>query len=121
VSTLNTLTQSSDRQAGRTPLAPTRPRVGLSPTIPFIAAGTRPDPAVSVPSANATRPAATATALPELEPPATRSPPNTLSHAPYGERVPVRPVANWSRLVLPTTIAPASSSRRTLPASNPGR
>ena len=27
----------------------------------------------------------------------------TLSGAPYGERVPVRPVANWSRLVLPTS------------------
>ena len=33
------------------------------------AAGTRPDPAVSVPSASGTRPAATATAEPELDPP----------------------------------------------------
>ena len=33
------------------------------------AAGTRPDPAVSVPSAKLTRPAATATPEPELEPP----------------------------------------------------
>ena len=49
---MNTLTQSSDRQAGTTPLVPTSPRVGLSPTIPFSAAGTRPEPAVSVPSAN---------------------------------------------------------------------
>ena len=32
-------------------------------------AGTRPEPAVSVPSAKLTRPAATATAEPELEPP----------------------------------------------------
>jgi len=79
---LNTDTQSSERQAATTPLVETSPRVGLSPTMPFIAAGTRPDPAVSVPSANGTRPAATATALPELEPPDTRSPPNTLSHAP---------------------------------------
>lgn len=79
---MNTLTQSNDRQAGSTPLAPTRPRVGLSPTMPFIAAGTRPEPAVSVPSANGTSPAATATALPELEPPETRSPPYTLSQAP---------------------------------------
>ena len=75
---------------------------------------------MSVPSANETSPAATATALPELEPPETRSPPNTLSQAPYGERVPVSPVANWSRLVLPTTIAPASSSRRTLFACRVG-
>ena len=34
------------------------------------AAGTRPEPAVSVPSAKETSPAATATAEPELEPPA---------------------------------------------------
>ena len=79
---MNTLTQSSERQAGTTPLVPTSPRVGLSPTIPFIAAGTRPEPAVSVPSANATSPAATATALPELDPPEIRSPPKTLSRAP---------------------------------------
>ncbi len=50
--------------------------------MPFSAAGTRPEPAVSVPSANGTTPAATATALPELDPPEIRSPPNTLSHAP---------------------------------------
>ena len=33
-----------------------------------------------------------------------------LVHAPYGERVPTRPAANWSRLVLPSAIAPASTS-----------
>ena len=98
----------------------TSPRVGFSPTIPLSAAGTRPDPAVSVPSANATTPAATATALPELDPPAIRSPPKTLSGAPYGLRVPFSPVANWSRLVLPTAMAPASSSSRTPVASTAG-
>ena len=36
-------------------------------------AGTRPEPAVSVPSAKLTRPAATATAEPELEPPGTNA------------------------------------------------
>ena len=50
----------------------TVPRVGFRPTIPVNAAGTRPDPAVSVPSANGTSPAATATADPELDPPGTR-------------------------------------------------
>ena len=34
-------------------------------------AGTRPEPAVSVPSAKGTRPRATATAEPELDPPGT--------------------------------------------------
>ena len=37
-------------------------------------AGTRPEPAVSVPSASGTSPAATATAEPELDPPGMRSP-----------------------------------------------
>src|SRR5271166_940734 len=65
----NTETQSSDRQAGTTPRVLIRPRVGFSPTILLKAAGTRPEPAVSVPSAKLTSPAATATAEPELEPP----------------------------------------------------
>ncbi len=65
----NTVTQSSDRQAGTTPVHGMTPRVGLTPTMPFKAAGTRPEPAVSVPRARSTRPSATATADPELEPP----------------------------------------------------
>jgi len=44
------------------------PRVGLSPTILLNAAGTRPEPAVSVPSANDARPSATATADPARRP-----------------------------------------------------
>ncbi len=64
-------TQSSERQAGTTPAALTSPLVGFSPTMLLKAAGTRPDPAVSVPSAKLTNPAATATAEPELDPPGT--------------------------------------------------
>ena len=64
-------TQSNDGQAGNTPRVLTKPRVGLIPTSPLNAAGTRPLPAVSVASANGTTPAATATALPELLPPLT--------------------------------------------------
>jgi len=64
-------TQSIDRQAGTTPAALTIPNVGLSPTMPLKPAGTRPEPAVSVPSENVTSPRATATAEPELEPPGT--------------------------------------------------
>ena len=86
--------ESSVRHAGTTPAVLSRPRVGLSPTISLKAAGTRPDPAVSVPSANATSPSATDTADPELEPPDTCSALNTLEHAPYGLRVPTSPVAN---------------------------
>ncbi len=53
-------TQSSDRQAGTMPAVGTSPRVGFSPTMLLKAAGTRPEPAVSVPSAKATRPGARA-------------------------------------------------------------
>ena len=41
--------------------------------------------------------------------------------APYGLRVPTRPVANWSRLVLPSTTAPAARSAATAAASDSGR
>ena len=68
----NTPTQSSDRQAGTTPAVLRRPRVGFSAAMPLSAAGTRPDPAVSVPRANGTTPWATTTADPELEPPDTQ-------------------------------------------------
>ena len=62
-------TQSSERHAGTTPRVLSRPRDGLSPTRLLNAAGTRPEPAVSVPRLKLTSPAATATAEPELEPP----------------------------------------------------
>ena len=62
-------TQSSVRQLGTTPRVDTRPTVGFTPTTPLKPAGIRPEPPVSVPSANDTWPAATATAEPELEPP----------------------------------------------------
>ena len=65
------LTQSRLRQAGNTPRVETRPQLGFQPTSRWKAAGTRPEPAVSVPRAKSTRPAATAEALPALEPPGT--------------------------------------------------
>ena len=52
----NTDTQSSDRQAGTTPSVLNRPGVGFRPTMLLKPAGTRPEPAVSVPSAKLTRP-----------------------------------------------------------------
>ena len=69
------LMQSSDRHAGTRPTVLIRPRDGLKPTTPFSAAGTRPEPAVSVATANGTWPSATASAEPELDPPEIRSPP----------------------------------------------
>ena len=62
--------------------------------MPFNAAGTRPEPAVSVPSATSTMPSAVATADPELDPPEIRSRFQALRTAPCGLRVPTSPVAN---------------------------
>ena len=116
-----TLTQSNDRHAGTIPAVDTVPRVPFSPTIPFNAAGTRPEPAVSVPRETSTWPSATATAEPLLLPPAMRSRLTAQRTAPYGLRVPTRPVANWSRFVLPMQSAPASTRARTAGASEAGR
>src|SRR4051812_40121479 len=112
--------QSNDLQAGTRPTVLIRPRDGLNPTTPLSAAGTRPEPAVSVATANGTCPSATASAEPELEPPEIMPRPYTLRGIVYGVRVPFSPVANWSRLVLPTYNAPASSSRRTAGAVTVG-
>jgi hypothetical protein len=79
---VSVVTQSSDRHAGMSPRVEMSPRVGLTPTMPLSAAGTRPEPAVSVPSASGTSPAATATALPELLPPQMCAGLTTLWHAP---------------------------------------
>ena len=66
------------RHAGTTPRVLTRPGVGFRPTMLLNAAGIRPEPAVSVPSANGTSPRATTSADPELEPPLMRSAAKTL-------------------------------------------
>ena len=116
----NTVTQSCERQAGTTPVFGTSPFVGFTPTRLPSAAGTRPDPAVSVPSAKSTMPRATAVAEPLDEPPEIRVGSQAFRTAPNGERVPTRPVANWSRFVLPTTTAPAARSRATAVASAAG-
>src|SRR5579862_9883350 len=86
--------QSNDLQAGTTPTVLRQPRVGLYPTIPLKAAGTRPEPAVSVARENEQRPAATETALPEDDPPEIYSLLKTHDGAPYGDRTPTSPVAS---------------------------
>ena len=107
------VTQSSERQAGSTPRVEISPRVGLTPTSPLNAAGTRPEPAVSVPRASGTTPAATATALPLLDPPLTCAGCPTAVGLPNGLRVPTSPVANWSMFVLATGTAPAATRSAT--------
>ena len=78
----NTDIVSIDRQAGTMPIADTDPMVGFRPTMLPNAAGTRPDPAVSVPSAKVTMPAATAQPLPDEDPPGTSVASNTLRGTP---------------------------------------
>lgn len=86
--------QSTVRHAGTRPVLDRRPLLGFNPTMLLNPAGTRPEPAVSVPRENATKPRATTEAEPELEPPLTYAGLKLLTTAPYGERVPTRPVAN---------------------------
>ena len=78
----NTDTQSNEGLAGTTPRTDSQPGVGFSPTTPQNIAGTRPDPAVSVPRARSASPVATATAEPLDEPPLTRPGATGLSQAP---------------------------------------
>ena len=70
-----------------------QPFVGLRPTILLWPAGTRPDPAVSVPKLKGTIPLATTTDEPELEPPLIYSG-LKLFYCTIGERTPTSPVAN---------------------------
>ncbi|MCY1383507.1 hypothetical protein D9M69_716380 [compost metagenome] len=63
-------------------MAESRPRLGLRPMRLLKLAGTRPDPAVSVPSEKLTQPLATLTAEPLLEPPETNSGLKAFWHAP---------------------------------------
>ena len=64
--------RSRENDSGMMPARLTRPWVATMPTSAFAAAGLRTDPAVSVPSAQIARFAATAAPEPALEPPGTR-------------------------------------------------
>jgi hypothetical protein len=103
------LRAGTQHQAGA-PLVETMPTDGFTPTTPLRPAGTRPLPAVSVPSANVTTPSATATAEPEDEPPGMTLASRALGGTPTGDRVPLRPAANWSMFTLPTHMQPALMS-----------
>src|SRR5581483_12431114 len=88
------------------------------PTMPQYAAGRQIEPIVWLPSATGQRPAATAAADPLLEPPGVR---------PGAAGLRVGPGAKYAIsvvTVLPTTIAPAATSRVTavacVPAKDPG-
>ena len=87
----------------------------MTPTIPQNDAGWRIEPPVSVPVAARQSPAATAAAEPPDEPPGTRSWPSSLAvhgffTGPNQLVVLDEPMANSSRLVLPSITAPAARS-----------
>ncbi len=84
--------------------------------MPQSAAGWRIEPPVSVPIAQGAVPAATAAALPPLEPPGTRSRSHGFCTGPKPEFSVDEPMANSSWLVLPSTSAPAARRLRTLVA-----
>ena len=88
-----------------------RPYVGFRPTTPHSDAGWRTLPPVSVPRAHTASPAATAAALPPLEPPGTRAGSHGLWTGPNAEFSLDEPIANSSQFVLPTSTAPSPDSR----------
>ena len=72
---------------------------------------------MSDPSDSGAKSAATAAAEPPDEPPGTRSVRTGLRVGPKAEFSVLEPMANSSRLVLPTVIAPAAAMRCTTVAS----
>src|SRR5215472_686759 len=92
----------------------TRPIVVLSPMRPHQEAGNRTEPPVSVPIAHGTKPAATATPEPLLDPPGVRAVIGSQGFhgVPRCWLVPQPPIANSTVCVLPITISPAAIRRR---------
>ena len=99
----------------------TRPNVGLSPGRPVKPHGMRIEPAPSLPSASGTRPAASAAALPPLEPPGVVSGSQGLRVIPYSglSVTPFQP--NSGEVVWPGSTAPLRRSAATAePSSSHG-
>ena len=95
----------------------TRPRCGLSPKSPQQADGIRIDPPPSPPMPIATSPAATAAAVPPLDPPGDRRVSQGLRVMPCASDSVNGHWPNSGMFVRPTTTAPAARSRRTTSAS----
>src|SRR5688572_3545597 len=88
--------------------------------MPQSAAGWRIDPPVSVPVASGTPRAATVAAEPPDDPPGTQPRSQGFFVGPNAECSVDEPIANSSRLALPTNTAPASRSRATTVQSTMG-
>src|SRR5262245_27793978 len=90
-----------------------RPWLGLNPTSPQNAAGMRVEPPPSLAVAAGTRPAATAAALPPLDPPGVRAGFQGLRATPNALVLVKLSVPNSGAAVLPSGTAPAARSRDT--------
>ena len=107
-------TESSVQDSGKAPSVGTRWRLGLKPTMPQSAAGTRVEPPVSEPIEISHMPSAAATAPPEEEPPGMRARSAGLPGVPKCGLAPTPEKANSVMLVLATMTAPALRRRRTM-------
>src|SRR6476659_5511116 len=87
---------------GYTPSIGTNPYVVFKPTTPQQAAGTRIEPAVSVPKATSAIPLANATAFPDDDPPGIRLRFNGFTGVPKYSFMPDGEIANSVMFVLPT-------------------
>src|SRR5207237_7482173 len=96
------------------------PQRGFSPTVSHAADGKRIEQPVSVPSARSQRPAASPAALPLDDPPVVRPGCTGFLTVPNQGFWPVTFHANSGRLALPTTTAPAPTSRCTADAVRSG-
>ena len=108
---------SHDQQSAMQPSRGTRPKVGRRPVVPQRVHGDTIEPSVSVPIANGTHPAATADALPALEPDEPCSMFHGLRQVPPNQ---MSPYASAPTAVFATSTAPASRSRSTTTASPVG-
>ena len=113
-------TVSSVGTSGKTPSVGINPHCDLSPTTSQAAEGRRIEQPVSEPSASSQRPAASAAAEPDDEPPVVLPGCVGLWHVPYHSLCPSTLHANSGRCVLPTMTAPASSRRWTAVAFRSG-
>src|ERR1035437_1004675 len=103
-------TTSNEGASGSAPDESITPWVGLTENRPHDAAGTRIEPAVSVPTPKSHTPPATADAVPDDEPPVNRSGYKGFIGGSLSPAFPIREYANWSSFVNPSIVAPASLS-----------